>query len=170
MKKRILLGICLVLCLLASACSGSSGSGGGAKDDQAASSQTANPAAAIDVVPTLPPDEALSNVIDPSLYTYEQLNYANGALTLDYPSHWNPIPGTNTICYVEQVSDGTRPRALRSRRRISTAHRTRTRNRANSYPSLKRWLRSTILTRSAPSARAPRSSGTPMRITPPTLP
>jgi hypothetical protein len=30
-------------------------------------------------------------------------------VSLDYPSHWTRIPGTNTVCFVEPVPEGSTP-------------------------------------------------------------
>jgi hypothetical protein len=102
-KKCILLWMCVFLCLLAAGCSKTADTGeSGAAD----ASATQAPA---DGSPTLPPDEEVADAIAPADYQYQALASEGGGLTLEYPSQWSRIPGTNTVCFVEPIAESDGP-------------------------------------------------------------
>lgn len=114
MKKYIIWGMCLVLCLLAVGCSDSGG------DETTANALETEGPQMVEVVPTMPPDEAVSDALAPTDYQYAQLTSAGGGLSLDYPATWSQIPGTNTICFVESTTAENPARFTLTRKTLSS--------------------------------------------------
>ena len=42
-------------------------------------------------------------------YAYNRLTLENSTFTMDYPSHWNRIPASKSVCFEEPVADGLIP-------------------------------------------------------------
>ena len=108
LKKWLTLLVCAALCLFAGC------SSGGDQVDAVTDPESTAP----DVLATEEPvkpgadpmqDELLDATLppDPASYTYSELN--DGTVTMAYPSDWQRIPGSSTICFVQPVSDGAIP-------------------------------------------------------------
>lgn len=113
MKKYIVLSIIAALCLLLSGCGSDE-----ADVDNAHADATAESTASVTLAPSQPPevqdavDDNAAAVTPPpnsDVAAYKYASLTEGSFTMMYPSHWERVPGVNTICYVEPVSDDTIP-------------------------------------------------------------
>lgn len=113
MKKRIVLLTCAALCLLLAGCASNE------VQVDTGSDAVADPTAEVAQVPTPAPgrdqgdiDDTVVDITAPpnsDVAAYDYVSLTEGSFTMMYPSHWERVPGVNTICFVEPVSDDTIP-------------------------------------------------------------
>lgn len=64
----------------------------------------------IDEMPDIGTDETAPPVVD--AYSYRYTNITEGNFTMEYPSHWERVPGRSTLCYVEPSTNDLIPGRL----------------------------------------------------------